>query len=50
MGYWQALSVGLALSGKIMMVVAKYRHMPKKRTIKKIMAKLNETLDEMVIE
>lgn len=50
MSYWQSISIGLSLAAQIGMVVAKYQHVPKKQVIKQILAKLQETLNEMIIE
>ena len=50
MGYWQAITLGMTLATKITLLVQKYKHMPKKRVIRIVIAKLNETLEEMVIE
>lgn len=50
MGYWQAISLGMMLATKITVIVNKYRHADKQWVIQKVIAKLNETLDEMVIE
>jgi hypothetical protein len=50
MGYWASISLGMAMAAKIAMIVEKYKYLPKKQVIAKCVAKLNKTLDEMVIE
>lgn len=50
MGYWQAISLGMALSIKITVLINKYQYTPKKVVIQKAIAKLNKALDVMVIE
>ena len=50
MSWWASLSLGMALATKVMVIVQKYSYMSQAQVIAKVTAKLNETLDEMVIE